>query len=53
MPITIRRTIRFIITNNVIRNGVKTDNEKEAKKQLNYAKRVTFRTKVETQKTHK
>ena len=53
MPITLRETIRIRISNSTIRNGIKTDNEKEAEKQLNYAKRVTFRTKVETQKTHK
>lgn len=51
MPITLRETIRFIITNNIIRNGVKDDKQKETEKQLNYATKVNFKTKVETHKT--
>ena len=53
MPITIKRVIRFIITNNTIYNGKKDEETKQTEKQLNQAKRVKLRVKSETFKSYK
>ena len=52
MPITIKRVIKFIITNNTIINGAKPT-VNEAQKKVNYAKKVMFTTRTETHKTLK
>lgn len=53
MPITIKRVIKFYISNTTIRNGPVEEEKKKAQKQINQAQRVNLRVKSETFKTHK
>lgn len=49
MPITLRKTIKIVIKNSIIRNGVKKDLQK-AENKSKQAQNITIRTKTQTQK---